>query len=57
MVKGETTVVLVSHSESILRDLCDRAACFSNGKIDIISNKIEDVIQRYHQLSNEKDKN
>ena len=57
MVKGETTVVLVSHSESILRDLCDRAACFSNGKIDIISENIEDVIQRYHQLSNEKDEN
>ena len=57
MVKGETTVVLVSHSESILRDLCDRAACFSNGKIDIISDKIEDVIERYHQLSNDKDKN
>ena len=57
MVKGETTVVLVSHSESILRDLCDRAACFSNGNIDIISENIEDVIQRYHQLSNEKDEN
>ena len=56
MVKGETTVVLVSHSESTLRDLCDRAACFSNGEIDIISDKIEDVIERYHQLSRDKDK-
>ena len=55
MVKGDTTVVLVSHSESILRDLCDRAACFSNGRIDIISEKIDDVIERYNQLSNEKD--
>ena len=57
MVKGETTVVLVSHSESIMRDLCDRAACFSSGKIDIISENIDDVIQRYHQLSNDKDAN
>ena len=55
MVKGDTTVVLVSHSESTLRDLCDKAACFSNGKIDIISENIEQVIDRYHQLSNEKD--
>tara|TARA_B100000963_G_C22632433_1_gene675696 strand:+ start:1979 stop:2731 length:753 start_codon:yes stop_codon:yes gene_type:complete len=55
MVKGDTTVILVSHSESTLRDLCDRAACFSDGKIDLISDNIDDVIDRYHCLSNEKD--
>ena len=54
MVKGDTTVVLVSHSEATLRDLCDRAACFSDGKIDIISENIEDVLDRYHELSEAK---
>lgn len=54
MVKGDTTVVLVSHSEATLRDLCDRAACFSDGKIDIISENIEDVLERYHKLSETK---
>tara|TARA_B110000008_G_scaffold260810_1_gene281714 strand:- start:1869 stop:2618 length:750 start_codon:yes stop_codon:yes gene_type:complete len=51
MVKGETTVVLVSHSEPTLRDLCDRVACFSDGKIDCISDNADIVIERYHSLS------
>jgi ABC-type polysaccharide/polyol phosphate transport system ATPase subunit len=54
MVNGETTVVLVSHSESTLKDLCDRVACFSNGKIDIVSEDIEEVLLRYRDLSEEK---
>ena len=54
MVKGDTTVVLVSHSEATLRDLCDRAACFSDGKIDIISENIDEVLDRYHELSEAK---
>jgi ABC-type polysaccharide/polyol phosphate transport system ATPase subunit len=51
MVKGETTVVLVSHSEPTLRDLCDRVACFSDGKIDCISENADVAIERYHALS------
>jgi ABC-type polysaccharide/polyol phosphate transport system ATPase subunit len=54
MVKGDTTVVLVSHSEATLRDLCDRAACFSDGNIDIISENIDEVLERYHELSERK---
>jgi ABC-type polysaccharide/polyol phosphate transport system ATPase subunit len=54
MVKGDTTVVLVSHSEATLRDLCDRAACFSDGLIDIISENVDDVLERYHELSESK---
>ena len=54
MVKGDTTVILVSHSEGTLRDLCDRAACFSEGKIDVVSEDINHVIERYHVLSEEK---
>ena len=51
MVKGDSTVVLVSHSESTLRDLCDRVACFSDGKIDCLSNDADEAIERYHVLS------
>ena len=51
MVKGDTTVVLVTHSESTLRDLCDRVACFSDGKIDCMSNDAAEAIERYHVLS------
>ena len=51
MVKGDTTVVLVSHSEPTLKDLCDRVACFSDGKIDCISENAEIAIERYHALS------
>lgn len=51
MVKGDTTVVLVSHSEPTLRDLCDRVACFSEGKIDCISENADVAIERYHALA------
>jgi len=51
MVKGDTTVVLVSHSETTLRDLCDRVACFSDGKIDCLSEDAVEAIERYHVLS------
>lgn len=51
MVKGDTTVVLVSHSEPTLRDLCDRVACFSDGKIDCLSENADIAIARYHELS------
>jgi ABC-type polysaccharide/polyol phosphate transport system ATPase subunit len=51
MVKGETTVVLVTHSESTLRELCDRVACFSDGKIDCLTTNATEAIERYHALS------
>jgi ABC-2 type transport system ATP-binding protein len=51
MVKGDTTVVLVSHSEATLQDLCDRVACFSDGKIDCLSEDALEAIERYHVLS------
>jgi len=54
MVRGDTTVVLVSHSEALLREVCDRAACFSNGRLEIISTNIDEVISMYHRLSEQK---
>ena len=54
MVKGEATVVMVSHNAGILRDICDRVVCLNNGKIDTISDDINEVILRYRELSKQK---
>jgi len=51
MVKGDATVVIVSHNEPTLREMCDRAICLHNGQIDICSTDIDAVIDRYHILS------
>ena len=51
MVKGNETVVVVSHNASILREVCDRVICMNKGKIDIMSDDINSVIDRYRELS------
>lgn len=51
MVKGDATVIIVSHNEPTLRDMCDRAICLHEGKVDICSTDINEVIERYHLLS------
>ena len=51
MVKGDATVVIVSHNAEILRDICDRVVCLTKGEIDTLSEDIEFVIQRYRELS------
>ena len=51
MVKGEATVVIVSHNAAILREICDRVVCLNNGKVDLISDDINSVIERYRELS------
>ena len=51
MVKGDATVVIVSHNAVILREICDRAMCIHKGKVDIVSNDVNAVIERYRILS------
>jgi ABC-type polysaccharide/polyol phosphate transport system ATPase subunit len=51
MVKGDATVVIVSHNAAILREICDRVICIANGKIDMISEDVNSVIERYRELS------
>ena len=46
MVKGEATVVIVSHSANLLRDLCDRVFYLESGKFET-DGDIESSIQRY----------
>lgn len=51
MVKGDATVVIVSHNAAILREICDRVVCLNKGKIDTLSDDVNLVIQRYRELS------
>ena len=51
MVKGDATVIIVSHNEAILKEICDKYVCLNEGKIDIISDDFSEVINRYHELS------
>ena len=52
MVKGDATVVVVSPNASILREVCDRVICMNKGKIDIMSDDINSVIDRYRGCLN-----
>lgn len=54
MVKGEATVVIVSHNAAILREICDRVVCLDKGKISLLSNDVNEVIQRYRDLSEQR---
>ena len=48
MVRGDATVVIVTHSISLIRDLCDRAFCLENGSF-ITDGDIETAIEYYQQ--------
>jgi len=54
MVKGEATVVIVSHNAAILREICDRVVCLDKGKISLLSSDVNAVIQRYRDLSEQR---
>ena len=51
MVKGDATVVIVSHNAAILREICDRVVCMNNGIIDTVSSDVNLVIERYRELA------
>lgn len=54
MVKGEATVVIVSHNAAILREICDRVVCLDRGNISLLSSDVNEVIQRYRDLSEQR---
>ena len=51
MVKGDATVVIVSHNAAILREICDRVVCLNKGIIDTVSSDVNLVIERYRELA------
>ncbi len=48
-IRGEQTVVFVSHMESHIRDICSRAVCLNKGKILAEGNPHE-VLRAYKKM-------
>tara|TARA_B100000767_G_scaffold166507_1_gene155942 strand:- start:1203 stop:1961 length:759 start_codon:yes stop_codon:yes gene_type:complete len=55
MVQGETTVVIVTHNEQLIRDMCTRVLCMDEGRLVLDTKNVEDAIDRYHKNSDERD--
>ena len=53
LVKSTSTVVLVSHSFGLMREICDRVAFVHEGKIHCIGDP-KDTIRAYYELTGEK---
>ena len=49
MVRGDATVVIVSHSANLLRDLCDRIFCLEQGQFTTDGDK-EAAIEKYQSV-------
>ena len=54
MVKGDATVVIVSHRISTLRKLCDRVFCMHKGKLVTDGEDNEHSFSEYQRLATEK---
>ena len=55
MVSGDTTVVIVSHNMSTVRDFCDRAICIHNGLIHTSGTGVSNAISSYYQILSEEE--
>jgi ABC-type polysaccharide/polyol phosphate transport system ATPase subunit len=55
MVEGDTTVVIVTHNEQLIRELCTRVICLNDGELMVDTKDTEEGIRQYHQSSNQKD--
>ena len=51
MVASEATVVIISHSQSLLEMICDRILCLDKGTLDCITDDKKHAIDRYYDLS------
>ena len=49
MVKGASTVVIVSHSFGLMTDICDRVVLIERGQIEYVGEP-QDAIKRYYEL-------
>jgi lipopolysaccharide transport system ATP-binding protein len=48
-IKSNKTVILVSHTPNLIRELCDRVVLMKDGTIEVIG-EVEKVLQIYHDL-------
>lgn len=49
MVKGASTVVIVSHSFGLMTDICDRVVLIEKGEIKFVG-RPQDAVKRYYEL-------
>ena len=49
MVKGASTVVIVSHSFGLMTDICDRVVLIEKGELEFVG-KPQDAVKRYYEL-------
>ena len=49
MVKGASTVVIVSHSFGLMTDICDRVVLIDQGQIEFVGEP-QDAIKQYYEL-------
>jgi len=55
MVNGDSTVIIVTHNEQLIRDMCTRVICIDQGKLVLDTTDTELAIREYHENSNKRD--
>jgi ABC-type polysaccharide/polyol phosphate transport system ATPase subunit len=48
-------VVIVTHNEQLIRDMCTRVICIDQGKLVLDTTDTELAIREYHENSNKRD--
>ena len=55
MVSGDSTVIIVTHNEQLIRDMCTRVICIDEGELVLDTTDTELAISEYHKNSNRRD--
>ena len=55
MVNGDSTVIIVTHNEELIRDMCTRVICIDGGELVLDTTDIELAISEYQKTSNKRD--
>ena len=50
MVRSNATVVMVTHSMGLVKDLCDRTLCMASGEIRLDTSDADAAIAMYRDL-------
>ncbi|MAR22188.1 MAG: hypothetical protein CMA49_00010 [Euryarchaeota archaeon] len=55
MVNGDSTVIIVTHNEQLIRDMCTRVICIDGGELVLDTTDTEIAISEYQKTSNKRD--
>ena len=50
LVKKSNILVIASHSDSIIQQMCNKAALFQHGQL-VLLGEVNEVLDRYHERS------